>query len=269
MPQPPVLIDVNLSNRDSLPCCGIKSPAHPGVVAKRRWLKQHLTLGLKARILIDDDGKPCGYIESIPGEYAWRAVDARGYLFIHCIWNHSKRNRDKGWGSAMIQSCLHVAKAAGMNGVAVMTREGPWSAGAALFDANGFKLVDTAEPDCLLWVRKLKPRAANPSFTRKCSESSARLKDKLTIVTAAQCPYAVKFTTEIRGAAQNLYSIEPRMLQLTTHRDAQNAPTPFAVFSVVFEGRVLADHPISRTRFCNIMRSLQAPELRSRIPDRT
>ena len=267
MPKQPVLIDVELSNLDSLPCCGIKNPMHPGVIAKRRWIKAHLKLGLKAKILIDDDGKPCGYIESIPGEYAWRNVNACGYLFIHCIWNHSKHNRDQGWGSAMVRACLRDAKAAGMNGVAVMTREGPWSAGAALFDASGFKLVDTAPPDCQLWVRKLKPRAANPSFksySENAGRLATRLKDKLTIITSAQCPYVVKFTAEIRQAAQQLYSIEPRMIELKSHSDAQNAPTPYAVFSVLSKGKVLTDHPISRTRFCNIMRSLEAPARRNR-----
>jgi len=263
MPRKPVLIDVNLSNLDSLPCCGIKNPAHPGVIAKRRWLRQHLPLGLNAKILIDNDGKPCGYIEYLPGEYAWRAVDARGYMFVHCIWNHSRRNRDKGWGSAMLRACLRDATAAGMNGVAALTREGPWSAGAALFDANRFKLVDTAPLDYQLWVRKLNPRAANPAF-KDCSEHAARFQDKLTLVTSEQCPYAVKFTAEIRNAAQQLFSIEPRVVELSSHEDAQSAPTTYAVFSVLSGGHVLADHPISRTRFCNIMRSLEFPTRRNR-----
>jgi hypothetical protein len=253
-PPQPVLIDLDCANLHSLPCCGIKNSTHPGVIAKRHWIEQQLRFGLKARLLIDDDAKPCGYIESIPGEYAWRAVNARGYMFIHCIWNHSKHNRDKGWGGAMIAACMRDAKAEGMNGVAVMTREAPWIAGPALFDANGFKLVDTAPPDCQLWVRKLKPRAANPSFKRNGAENSGGLKDNLTIVTSAQCPYIVKFTAEIREAARDLYSIEPHILELKSCTDAQNAPTPYAVFSILSKGKILADHPISRTRFCNIMR---------------
>lgn len=27
-----------------------------------------------------------GFIEYLPGEHAWRAVHADGYLFIHCLW---------------------------------------------------------------------------------------------------------------------------------------------------------------------------------------
>ena len=34
------------------------------------------------------------------------------------------------------------------------------------------------------------------------------------------------------------------------------APTPYAVFSVIHNGRILADHQISRTRFRNIMNGM-------------
>ena len=39
--------------------------------------------------------------------------------------------------------------------------------------------------------------------------------------------------------------------------DAQNAPTPYAVFAVIYDGRLLADHQISRARFRNIMNKLR------------
>lgn len=252
MPPQPVLVDINPANLNSIPCCGIKDLAHPGLAAKRAWMQAHFSLGLKAKALIDEDGKPCGYIEYLPGEYA------RGYMFIHCIWNHSRRNRSKGWGSAMIKGCVSDAKAAEMNGVAVMTRVGPWLADAALFDANGFRLVDTAPPDYQLWVRKLKPNAPVASFRKDHAAKAARLKDVLTIVCSPQCPYIAKFTAEICAAAQQDYGIAPRIVELKSYREAQIAPTPYAVFSILSRGKVLADHQISRTRFHNIMRSLRA-----------
>jgi hypothetical protein len=53
--------------------------------------------------------------------------------------------------------------------------------------------------------------------------------------------------------------MKPRIVELKTHRQAQNAPTPYAVFSVIYDGRVVADHQISRTRFRNIMGKLRKP----------
>jgi hypothetical protein len=43
------------------------------------------------------------------------------------------------------------------------------------------------------------------------------------------------------------------VVDLESWSDAQNAPTPYAVFALIYNGRLLADHQISRTRFRNIM----------------
>jgi hypothetical protein len=34
----------------------------------------------------DARASECSFIEYIPGEQAWRAVHADGYLLIHCLW---------------------------------------------------------------------------------------------------------------------------------------------------------------------------------------
>jgi N-acetylglutamate synthase-like GNAT family acetyltransferase len=215
MPQRPVLLDIDAGNLNDLPCCGIKNPDHPGLVPKRRWLREQFKHGLRAKALLDEDGKPCGYIEYLPGEYAWRSVDARGYMFIHCIWNHSKRNQGKGWGRALVECRVADAKAAGMPGVAVMTRKGPWLAGGELFQASGFELVASAPPDYELWVRKFKARSANPAFKADCGATAAGMKDRLTIVRAAQCPYVAKFAGEIAQAAEKGYGIVPKIIEIS------------------------------------------------------
>jgi hypothetical protein len=43
------------------------------------------------------------------------------------------------------------------------------------------------------------------------------------------------------------------VVDLESWSDAQNAPTFYAVFALIHNGRLLADHQISRTRFRNIM----------------
>ncbi|HXN48440.1 MAG TPA: YoaP domain-containing protein [Bryobacteraceae bacterium] len=249
----PVLIDIGRDNIDEAPCCGIKDPAHPGLLSKRCWLKAQCSLGLRAKQLVGPDGKRCGYIEYLPGEFAWRGVNAAGYMFIHCVWNQSRQCQGKGWGSAMIEACLNDARAAGMNGVAAMTRDGPWMAGRTLFVANGFKVADTAAPDCQLLVRKFKGGAADPTFKGGYEEKVARFGRGLTIIRSDQCPYIAKSAAEIAQTAKEEFYIKPKMIELESWSDAQNAPSPYAVFAVIYKGRLLADHQISRTRFRNIM----------------
>jgi GNAT superfamily N-acetyltransferase len=250
------LIDIDAANFDSLPCCGIKSPAHAGRQRKRCWLEANAPFGLRARMALAPDGQPAGYIEYLPGEYAWRGVDARGYMFIHCVWVFSRRHQGQGCGRLLVESCLDDARQAGLAGVAVMVRDGPWLADRRLFLATGFEAVDSAPPDYQLLARKFEPGAANPAFKRGWDEKLQRYGPGLTIIRSSQCPHIAKFAAEIIETAETEYGLRPTVVDLESWSDAQNAPTPYAVFALIYNGRLLADHQISRTRFRNIMRQL-------------
>ena len=258
MNQLPALIDLDPAHVETLPCCGIKNLAHEGRCQKNCWLQTNFKIGLRAKVAVTPDNRQCGYIEYLPGEHAWRGVDARGYMFIHCIWTFLKQYQGKGLGSLMVQACLDAARHAGMKGVAVIARDQPWIAGDALYLKNGFTLVDTAPPDYRLLVRKLDPSAANPAFKGDWEKKLKRYSRGLTIIRSQQCPHIAKFAGEIAQAAEEEYGLKPRIVELRSAREAQNAPTPYAVFVVIHNGRLLADHQISRTRFHNIMRKLPA-----------
>jgi ribosomal protein S18 acetylase RimI-like enzyme len=248
----PELVAVDDSNFDSFPCCGIKNPVHPGKLQKRCWLRENAACGLRAQALLDPGGVPVGYLETVPGEFAWRGVDAKGYLFIHCIWIHKRDAQSKGWGSFMLNACLKDAKRERARGVAVLVREGPWTAGDRLFGKNGFVPVAAAPPDYRLLIRKLDPAAPDPTI--RPTPGLARYGKGLTIVRTAQCPYTAKFSTEIAETAATECGLTPAIIDLRTPAEAQQAPTPYATFSIVHNGRLLADHQISRTRFRNLMR---------------
>jgi hypothetical protein len=251
------LIDVDAASFDTLPCCGIKNPRHPGRQAKGCWLRENAKLGLRAKALLAPDGRPSGYIEYVPGEFAWRGVDAAGYMFIHCVWIYSRQNRGKGLGSIMVRACLKDAKAGGMSGAAVIVREGPWMADRRLFLADGFEPVDTAPPDYELLAIKFDSNATTPAFKKDYSRKLSQYSPGLTIIRSSQCPHIEKFTADIAEVAEKDYHTEPTVIDLKSWSDAQQAPTPCAVFAVIYNGQVLADHPISRTRFRNIMNELR------------
>jgi len=255
MTSQPDLVEIGALNFDTIPCCGIRSSTHAGRRQKLAWIEANAPFGLCAKALFDAGGRESGYIEYIPGEFAWRGVDAAGYLFVHCIWMHAKRHQRNGWGSMMLDTCLADARRAGLHGVAVVVRDGPWLADHRLFLAKGFEKVDAAPPDYHLLVRKLH-RAADPRFRKGSDERLVRYGRGLTVIRCSQCPYIAKFASEIVQTAVAEYGIPSRVVSLETSWDAQNAPTPYAVFSVIYNGRLLADHPISRTRFRNIMRSV-------------
>jgi len=83
-----------------------------------------------------------GFIEYIPVVDAWRPVDADNYMFIHCIYIYSKKERNKKLGSMLINEAEQDAKSRNMNGLCVMTSNGSWIADKRIFEQNGFKEVD-------------------------------------------------------------------------------------------------------------------------------
>ena len=48
-------------------------------------------------------------------------------------------------------------------------------------------------------------------------------------------------------------SAKPRIIELKTAEEAQNAPSVYAAFNLIHKGRLLADRYISTTRFKNIL----------------
>ena len=252
------VIEVTPAQIGQLPCCGIKNTEHEGHRCKTAWLQEYLAKGLRARVLLTEDNRQCGYIEYLPGENAWRAVDAGGYMFIHCIWTFYKKYQHKGNAVRLVQACVDDARKAKMRGVAVIARKKPWLASADLFVKCGFELAATAPPDYELRVKKFRKRDPDPKFLPILEERLKAFGQGLTIIRADQCPHTVKFAREIGDIAEREFHLRPRHVVLQSCREAQNAPTSYAVFSIVYDGDLLCDHQISKTRFRNIMKE-QAP----------
>jgi len=250
------VIDVTQDNFCGLPCCGIKDTEHEGHKRKRKWLKTYFKKGLQARVLLNEKNIQCGYIEFVPGQYAWRGVEADDYMFIHCIWTFFKKYQRKGYGRLLIQACVDGARKAKMKGVAVLVRKKPWLAGSSIFLKNGFEVVDSAPPDYELLVRRLSKSAPNPRFKGNWDRKLKKYGKGLTIIRANQCPHAVRFSDKIAEMAKRTYSLKPQIVELKTYKQAQNAPTPYAVFAVIYDGQLLADHQISAGRFRNIMNKI-------------
>ena len=213
--------------------------------------------GMKIKTLYSVADGTQAMIEYIPGEYCWRPVEASGYMFIHCIFVGFKRAyKGKGYASLLVADCVKDAKKENMRGVAVVTRKGAFMAGKELFVKNGFEVVDTAPPDFELLVKKFNKNAPPPKFKRDWENRLSKYSKGLTIIRADQCPYTVKNVKEISETAEKVYGIKPNIIDLKNCEEAQNSPCAFGSFCIVYNGKVIAHHPISKTRFTNIMRKI-------------
>lgn len=248
------IINTTPDNIQQFGMCGYKNTKNEGYLKKLDWTCDRFKEGMRYKILLSEEKGAIGGIEYLPGENAWRPVEASGYMFIHCIYIMKKDAKGRGYGKKLVQACLDDAEASGMKGVAVVTRKGSWMAGKELFLSMDFETVDKTRPDFELLVFKFDQDIPSPAFTTGFEDRLQEFKTGLHIFTSHQCPYTTKATTEISEAAINEFKVTPNIIHLQTAEQARQAPFPFGTFGIVLNGKVVADHPVSQTRFRNIMK---------------
>jgi hypothetical protein len=245
------IIDLTPENIADYGVCGYKNvEKHLELRRKINWFKEYYPKGLRIKIILTKTGGYQGMLEYIPGEYAHRPVDAAGYMFIHCIFVGFKAEfKGKGYASSLIDACIKEAEGLNMNGVAVVTRKGSFMANKDIFLKKGFISADSVKPDFELLVLKFKKTAADPKF--KISSPDKYGKD-LTIFRSAQCPYSVKNVDAILATARKL-NIKANLVEIKDSESAHQTPSAFGTFCIIYNNEVISHHPISNTRFENII----------------
>jgi len=245
------IIDLTPENIADYGVCGYKDvEKHLELRRKIDWVKEYYPKGLRIKAIISKKGGYQGMLEYIPGKYAHRPVEADGYMFIHCLFVGFKNEfKGKGLASSLIDECIKDAKGANMNGVAVVTRKGPFMAKKEIFLKKGFVLVDETKPDFELLVLKFNQNSADPKFKKTNLDNYSK---GLTVIRSAQCPYSVKNVNAILETAKKL-KIKADLIEIKDSESAQQTPCAFGTFCIIHNNEVISHHPISNTRFENIM----------------
>jgi len=242
------IVEVNCENLAEYPPACFISTKNEGYKIKLNWLRKRFCEGMKIKVLKDEeDGKIHGFIEYVPGESAWRAVEAKGYLFIHCIWISPNKYKNRGYGSSLINEC--IKDASGKLGVAVAASEDSFMAGKEIFLKNGFKIA--AEEGKHQLLVKGSHQGSLPSFKDYKSQLS-RYKG-WHIVYSNQCPWVARFVNELDKPI--IDKLELKITELSTAEEAQNAPSIYSVFTLIHDSKILTEHYISRTRLNNIIKA--------------
>jgi L-amino acid N-acyltransferase YncA len=237
---------------ENLSECGIgclTNPNHEGFGPKVAWLEERFEEGLRFLLFRDEKGKPLAFLEYVPGEYAWRPVDAEGWFFVHCLWVYSRGQKVGGLGGKLVRACIKEAEAAGALGVAAMVSDGTWMAGKKVFQRNGFEEI--AETDRFQLVGHRLSEGPAPRF-RDISGNLAGYQG-LNLVYSAQCPMLPKSANDLAEMAAE-HGLELKVKVLETAKQAQNAPSYYGVFNLIWNGRLLSDHYVSKGRFRGLLR---------------
>lgn len=250
------LIDLTPENIADYGVCGYKDvKKHVELRNKIEWFKKYFPNGLRIKVIISKKGGYQGMIEYIPGKYAHRPVDAEGYLFINCVFvGFRKEFKGKGFASLLIDECIKEAKNKDMNGVAVVTRKGSFMVKKDIFLKKNFRVVDKTKPDFELLVKKFKEKTNNPQFKTNMENKLESYQNGLFVLRSPQCPYTEKNVNAILKTAEHTFFIKPNLIELNDINKVQNSPCPFGTFCIIYNGEIISHHPISNTRFENIMR---------------
>jgi len=223
---------------------------HPGYQAKVDWLEKRFAEGLRFLLYRDERGKPLAFLEYVPGEHAWRPVEAAGWLFAHCLWVYPAGQKVGGLGTRLIRAFVDEAREAGAIGAAAMVSDGPWMAGKDIFLRSDFEQV--AEADRFQLVAHRLRDGPEPRF-RDISANLARYQG-LNLVYSDQCPMLPKSVNALSEMAAER-GLELKIHVLDSPTAAQQAPSYYGVFNLVWNGRLLADHYVSGGRFKNILKN--------------
>lgn len=244
------IIEVTAANVAEAGIYCIRDRKSPGFKAKVEWFANKINKGLKIKIAMNDEGKQLGFIEYIPSELAWRPVKANNYYFIQCIALFVKEAKGKGVGSLLLQQCENDARANNKNGVCALSSDGPWIANKLLYEKNKFTASQRLGRFELMYKSfgKTKDLPAFIDWTKEQSKYQG-----WHLVYSDQCPWHEKSVTDIQESALE-HGIKLNVKKLLTAKEAQKAPSGFGTYSLIRDGRLLADHYISRTRFENILK---------------
>ena len=225
------------------------NPKHEHYHKKIGWLNEQFLNGLKIKLLyVTGQKRPAGFIEYVPGEYCWRPVKAKGYMFIHCLWTTGKTYQHRGLGSLLIREVEKESK--GMAGVSVVTSDKSFMAQKEIFIKNGYTVISESGRDQLL----AKQFRKGPVPALNNWQAEAKKYKGLSIVYSRQCPWVARFMEEVKPILEER-NLKPAIIELQTAAQAQKAPSVYGVFNLIYNGTVLADRYISTTRFLNIVKS--------------
>ena len=213
-------------------CCIIRSrKPHPGVEAKREWLRDRLKEGHVFRKLHE---KATVFIEYAPLETAWVPIDGENYLYVYCLWVDGSM-KHHGYGKALMEYCIADAKANGKSGICMLgsNKQKAWLSDQSFAKRYGFEAVDTTDNGYELLARSFD--GTLPSF-RESAKQMKIAEQELTIYQDAQCPYIDSYIVRIKSFCEQ-HQIPVRFIQVDSLQAAKELPCVFNNWAVFYKGK--------------------------------
>lgn len=213
-------------------CCIIRMrKAHPGVEAKRQWLKGRLKEGHTFRKL---NVKGTVFIEYAPLETAWVPITGDNYYYIYCLWVVGEY-RGKGYAKSLIEYCIADAKEKGKSGICMLgaQKQKAWLSDQSFVKSYGFEVVDTTDTGYELLA--LSFDGTTPLFHQKAKSCQIE-NHELTIYYDMQCPFIYQYIEKLEEYCTT-HDIPASFIQINTLQEAKELPCVFNNWALFYKGQ--------------------------------
>lgn len=83
-----------------------------------------------------------------------------------------------------------------------------------------------------------------------------KYKKGLTILAADQCPMVPNWGEDIAAEVARALGLDPKVVCVSSAKASRELPTPYGVFRIIYDGKLIAERPVSGARFRDIMSML-------------
>ena len=212
-------------------CCIIRSKTtHPGVEAKRSWLRERLGEGHIFRKLNE---KATVFIEYAPLETAWVPIIGENYMYISCLWVLGDK-KGMGYGDELMNYCIEDAKAKGKSGICMLgaDKQKAWLSDQSFAEKFGFAPVD--ETDYGYKLLALSFDGTKPRFAPSAKAGKIAPKE-LTVYYSDQCPYIAQTVALVKKTCTE-NGVQFFLVHIDSLEKAKNLPCVFNNYAVFYKG---------------------------------
>lgn len=234
-------------------CCAIADKkSADGVNAKKEWLDQRMSEGLKFTKL-NARGKV--FIEYLPAENAWVPIEAPGYTFVNCHWV-SGSFKGHGYGKELLELCEKDVKDSKGVVLIVGKKKKSFLSDKSFFLKNGYEVCDSCAPDFELIVKRFDKNAPLPRFKNIAKEGMGEGIKGVDVFYTAQCPFTVPYIKILQPVIMAA-DIPVRTHQIKTKEEAQNHFCPVTTYSVFVNGQYYSNEIMTIAKLEKLLATMQ------------
>lgn len=246
-------MDYTIVNKDNIEkehiCCAISNNNDVQVSSKKSWLYDRFDEGL---VFLKSTERGKCFIEYIPAEYAWNPIDAKGYMYIDCLWV-SGSFKGHGYSNDLLNACIEDSKAKGKIGLCILSskKKLPFLADPKYLSYKGFKVSDESDNGIQLWYLPFEENANKPLF-KECAKHPSINEKGYVLYYTNQCPFNGKYVPIVEATAKE-HNIPFKAIHITSREEAQNAPTPITTYAVFFDGEYITNEQMNDSKFLKLV----------------